>query len=195
MKLYAYRGKMTKRFAEAHHDMQKMHELLCGIVGSSRAETNILFKYDPETLCLLVQSDVPPMPCDDLEPLGTFDLDNWFERITDGQMIHFSITFLPAVRDAATGKKKYYHTDKDKKRWLENRLSRAGLDMKAARLEGQSDARFNHEEGRGGKTHITLCTYDVYGVVTDKDAFRQIWNSGVGTGKSYGGGMMIAKAS
>lgn len=192
--LYAYKVKMTKKGAEISFDAQKMHELLTSLAGKSRAEANLLYSYDVDRQLLLVQTETPLAECDDLALLKSGNIGSWLDSLENGQTIRFRVNFIPRVHCGNQDKYYYKTTQDDCTAWLQKKLEANGFNLIAAREIEEKKSTVRHKEKKGGTASLTIRTYDVTGVVQNAEAFKSLWRNGLGCGKTYGSGLMLAIA-
>lgn len=173
-------------------DAQKMHQFLCKLIQSDRASANLLYKLDKEHGYLFVQSDIKPEDSHYLKLLYTLDVDEILARKANQQEIHFRLTTDTHKKKTTDGvTKKVYVPSDEVIPWLRVKLARYGVDAyKVQEIQKQNTA-FTHEKGNGGYANITTHDFDIFGVITDIEAFKKAWHTGMGEHKAYGNGLFL----
>lgn len=191
MVLYIFKIKPTPTTAPLVRDAQKMHAALCEMAGHTRADGNILWRYDDDYGYLQVQSDYPLSVRDGFELVGTLDLNKQKEKFQDGSQIHFQLT---TNFHKKRGGKQVYITDLvEAEQKIRAQLERNGLNATNVRFVQKHNVCFTHSIKSGGPASITVWDLDVYGTIIDAAMFWEAWRHGIGQHRAYGNGLFILK--
>lgn len=190
--LYIYKVAITPFTAKCVDDAQKLHELLCALVGTDRKSASLLYKLDPKNGYLFLQSDVEPKKSDDIQLLYTLDIDKLLSQKKSGDQIHFRLTTDTHMKKTVDGiTKKVYVPSENVIRWLVEKLRRYGVDAYLVTETQKQTITFSHDKSKGGRATITIYDFDIRGTITDADAFRAAWHKGMGEHKAYGNGLFL----
>lgn len=171
---------------EAHHAVMRLFARnLAGPVGRRRATNDILFRYDhlDGVPTILVQSSTAP----ELLPTNArcmwLAADAW--ALPDDTTVEFRVAVNPVRR---------FHNctrvvaDDEFPNWLAERLDGALTDVTVL----NTVTRVTHASH--GQQKLTVKTIDAVGRVANADRFAALRHHGVGRSKSYGAGLLTARA-
>lgn len=158
-----------------------------------RQEWNILFRQEPDSPILLVQSAIEPdwskLPNGYLQQENTKPVTYSTEQFKPGKVLQFRLRANPSKRDKATRKTVGFFKQQDQLEWLQRQSDRNGF-----RLHGTDVIPSANVFGKKptGKSPIRITTVLFQGIleVTDSSAFIQTLCQGLGRGKSYGCGLL-----
>jgi CRISPR system Cascade subunit CasE len=192
--------------AKAQHDLSDAHALHQRIMQAfpdeqrekPRNDWNILFRQEPDSEVILIQSD--------LEPTWNYLSDGYLrdqpiskavnldiEKFSLGQQFQFRLRANPSKRDHKTKKTIGFYKQVDQLSWLERQAERNGFNLHgvdvipAPNLFGKKGL---------GKSPIRITTVLYQGIlkVTEPTQFLQAIQQGIGRGRSYGCGLLsVAK--
>lgn len=188
-KFYTYKLEESSEMAGRCLDAELMHKWLCRLTGASRQESGLLYMLDTEDMLLHVQSRVP-LQAPELQEIGTLDLDSFFSRLHDGDRVSFLLTTLPHKKK--NGRASYIVGFPEEKAWVKKRLAEHGFDAGSVVPVEKKEVYFCHsKKEKGGQGRVTLRSYIISGQVSDREAFAEVWRTGLGGHKAYGSGLFI----
>lgn len=158
-----------------------------------RQEWHILFRQEPDSNIVLVQSAIEPdwtqLPEGYLQQHITKPVHYVAEQFQSGRVLRFRLRANPSKRDKATRKTVGLFKQVDQLAWLERRSQRCGF-----RLHSTNVIPSPNLFGQKGKGNAPICiTTALYqGIlqVTDAISFTETLCQGLGRGKSYGCGLL-----
>jgi len=208
----AYRSALTLSPAHyaTYNDLHRLHQLVLNGYGSMTSKPingRVLFATarDNPTRTrttgrlvtgmphrILTQSPTPPnwKPLIEAKILTKADTDHIEQTWTTGARAQIRLIACPLVRDRESGKHLPIGTDAGAGEWLRAKLKTAGLEVAPDEVSVSPSER---AEGQEGTIKITSRTFTAYGTVTDPAAFTEALTSGVGKGRAYGYGLLLAR--
>ena len=190
--LYIFKVNRTPFIAKCVIDAQKMHKYLCSLVHTDRKSVNLLYKLDILHDLLYLQSDIRPDESPYLKLLYTEDMDAVLAKMHNEYEIHILVTTDTHMKKTVNGAtKRVYVPSLKRPEWISEKLKRNGIESYIIKESAKRDVRFVHKSDRGGKASITIFDFDVYGKITDIDALRRAWHTGMGLHKAYGNGLFL----
>lgn len=188
MYLMAYRPAYTETACKALFDAEKMHKLLTSMTGKTREESNLLYRIEKDRNGLpiiFVQNDFPLASTEDMklvkEPLN-------LERLIDSRNeITMSLVAAPLIH--SNNCRKLISDSDSRIKWVSDRMS--GIEIGSIRETGKRHVDILGHTDKGGKASLDLYEFKVIGHIVDKEAFKKLWQKGIGMEKCYGSGLML----
>ena len=81
----------------------------------------------------------------------------------------------------------------ERQEWLERKAAQNGFSIIQAQEQEQLHVSGKHKADKGGVMYHAAYHYQGILQITDVDSFRQALEKGIGSGKTYGFGMMMVK--
>jgi CRISPR system Cascade subunit CasE len=167
----------------------------------ARADWHVLFRHEPDSAVLLVQSvsDVSPnwqqLPSEYLTNFELKSIDTVLEQLQSGRILQFRLKANPSKRSKETGKTFALTSKEDRLLWLDRQALRSGFEVLEVDLIPVPDIY-----GRKPKSSASIKIISVLfqGVlrITDIDLFQTALQHGIGRGRTYGCGLLsVAKLS
>jgi CRISPR system Cascade subunit CasE len=194
---------------KVQQDLSNAHALHQSIMHSfpdeqrekARADWQILFRHEPDSAVVLVQStaeaqpDWERLPPDYLTDCDCKPLDAMLENLQVNQVLQFRLQANPSKRSKETGKTIALTRKEDRLLWLERQAARSGFEILEIDTVPVPDIY-----GRKPKVSAPIKIISVLfqGVlrITEIELFRQALQQGIGRGRAYGCGLLsIAKLS
>lgn len=172
-----------------------MHKTLGRLTASARRDGGVLWRYEPVTGSVLVQSSARP----DLSRLadgygtmdGPHDMTAHLDRLAVGQTVAFRLVANPVVRrrDGRHGPRcrEPVTGAAQQKRWLSRQLHAAGLDTAEEAVRAVTAVE---PHPRGGKARLHVVEFDGVAEICDAGRLRSGVAAGVGPSKSWGCGLL-----
>jgi CRISPR system Cascade subunit CasE len=181
-------------------DPYQMHRTISRAFGDMEwVEARCLFRTeearDQEAISVLVQSRLAP-DWERLVPAANY----WVQpptskalelNIPQGKRLSFRLRANPTV--CQNGKRNPLRGDTEQLKWLQNKSERSGFQICQARVTCMDILRFQ----TAAKHPVTLQSvlFDGMLIVTEADIFLQTIESGLGSGKGFGCGLLsVARA-
>jgi len=178
-------------------DPYQMHRTICKAFGVDKEawkEARVLFRVDESNegrmLRALVQSAIKPdwsritapddyllteIQCKDVAPV-----------FKAGQRLAFRLRANPTVK--REGKREGIYGEMERLEWLNRKGEANGFFVQQARVI--SDGKQKGLTTRGCETVFSAAVFEGVLVVTDPDAFRAAFESGIGSAKGFGFGLL-----
>lgn len=167
----------------------------------ARADWHILFRHEPDSEIVLVQSMVEIAPNWEQLPseyLANYELkpiDALLDKLQVGNVLQFRLKANPSKRSKETGKTLALTQKEERLLWLERQALRSGFEVLQVDTIPVPDIY-----GRKAKASAPIKIISVLfqGVlrITDIALFRQTLQQGIGRGRAYGCGLLsVAKLS
>jgi CRISPR-associated protein Cas6/Cse3/CasE subtype I-E len=119
------------------------------------------------------------------------------ESMEIGQLWSFDLIAAPTKKVALEGKKnsqrRILRLPQERQEWLERKAAQNGFSIIQAQEQEQLHVSGKHKADKGGVMYHDAYHYQGILQITDADAFRKALETGIGSGKSYGFGMMMVK--
>lgn len=185
---------------KALQNMQILHQVLCGIFGTSRKDSDILFSINEEEAetALYVTSSTA-MDRKKLPPWMTITLERDYNgilcQIENGHRFGFRLETVPSkkVREngAKNSRRKALRTSDEREAWLNRKAAQNGFGVLDFVERQGNELTANHSQNNGGT--ITINSYSYIGAlqVTDAEKFKKAVTKGIGPEKAYGLGMLL----
>ena len=114
-----------------------------------------------------------------------------------GQLWSFDLIAAPTKKVGAEGKKnsqrRILRTPGERQEWLERQAEQNGFAILQAQELEQLHICGRHKADKGGVMYHDAYHYQGILQITDGEAFRRAMQTGIGSGKAYGFGMMMVK--
>jgi CRISPR system Cascade subunit CasE len=175
-------------------DPYQMHRTLAKAFGAQQREARCLFRVEDRTTntpYVLVQSRLEPDWASLTVPAGYLagapQVKCFEPYLSKGTLLAFRLLARPTKREGTTGKRLGLKADEEKKAWLAGKGAKAGIRVLSCRL-----TEWSWVDSKGGDKSKPLGATLFEGVlaVDDSDAFRDSVETGIGTGKSVGFGLL-----
>lgn len=180
-------------------DCQKMHQFVTSLFGTSRRESQILYRTNivRNMVYIYIYSRNPAISAGNYK-IQQRDISDWLERLKEGQMLSFDLIASPC--------KKVYQEERNKNSqrqilrnpaerlaWLEQKAEQSGFRILEVVEQGQTNVNGKHKDDDGGKMYHAGYHYQGALCITDDIAFRKALQAGIGPGKAYGFGLMMVQ--
>ncbi len=182
--------KLHQKIMHAFPDEADQH----GDNWSPRQEWNILFRQEPDSSVILVQSDIEPnwtvLPDNYLSDnaIGTKPFNPTMEMLEKRGSFQFRLKANPSKRDKETGKTVGFFKQQDQLDWLKRQGDRCGFKPHGVTVIPSPNV-FGKKTG-AKPIQIKTVLYQGILQVTDSTAFLSALQQGIGRGKSYGCGLL-----
>jgi CRISPR system Cascade subunit CasE len=206
--MYISKLELNDRNRLVHNDLHNIHRLHQRIMQAfpdeerqkARSDWDVLFRIEPDSNVVLVQSGNDVLPNWDLLPidylmntkdrLRSFDLRP--EYFQSGQLFHFRLKANPSRRDNVSRKTVGLHTRPEQVSWLARQATNHGFQIETVDLIPSADIYGKKKEGTG---QIKINTVLFQGVLQPQDPTLLVraLQHGIGRGKSYGCGLLSLK--
>jgi len=161
--------------------------------GQPRQDWRVLFRQEPESDVVLVQSGVEPdwskLPERYLVSYGVKPVSLTVEQLAAGRVFQFRLRGNPSKRDPKTRKTVGFYRRPDQLAWLERQGDRHGFRLLNVDVIPSPNV-FGRKKGGGGPVRLTTALYQGVLEVTDGAEFLGVLEAGLGRGKSYGCGLL-----
>ncbi|OLP18279.1 type I-E CRISPR-associated protein Cas6/Cse3/CasE [Leptolyngbya sp. 'hensonii'] len=204
--MYLSKLVLNERDRTVQYDLSNAHALHQRIMqafpdeqrDSPRADWNVLFRQEPASAIVLVQSGIQPnwthLPTSYLTCSPNFThVDLEASRLESGRIFQFRLKANPSKRDNQTRKLIGMFHQSDQMTWLERQASQHGFQPLG--VDVIPTPNVFGVKGKG-KAPIRMLTVLYQGVlqITDSALFIAALQQGIGRGRSYGCGLLsIAK--
>jgi CRISPR system Cascade subunit CasE len=204
--MYLSRLVLNERHQTVQRDLGNAHALHQRIMQafpdeqreSPRADWNVLFRQEPDSSVVLVQSGIEPtwthLPpkylSDRLDhPLEVKPFEPQASYLQPGQILQFRLKANPSKRDNQTRKLIGLFKEADQLAWLERQASQHGFKLMGVDVVPTANV-FGIKTT--GKAPIRLLTVIYQGTlqVTDSALLINAIQQGIGRGRSYGCGLL-----
>lgn len=201
--MYLSKLVLNERDRKVRSDLGNAHNLHRSIMQAfpdenrenSRAEWNILFRQEPDSEVILVQSDADAEPDWTQLPQGylakhvtkTFDLQA--SQLKPGQIFQFRLKANPSKRDKESGKLIGMFHRPDQEDWLTRKGKQSGFAIET--VDAIPTPNLYGTKAKG-TSPIKIFTVLYQGTlqVSDPTLFVEAIRQGVGRGRSYGCGLL-----
>lgn len=180
-------------------DCQKMHRFVTGLFGTARQASQILYRTNLVQnklsiyLYAQIRAEHVPEYCD----VQQRDITSWLDNMTAGQLWNFDLIASPSKKVGAQGRKnsqrRILREPSERRSWLERKAEQSGFAILCAEELEQIHVSGRHKADNGGVMYHDAYHYRGTLQITDADTFRTALQSGIGSGKAYGFGMMMVK--
>jgi CRISPR system Cascade subunit CasE len=192
---------LNDRDRQVSRHISNVHDLHRGIMQAfpdeqrekARADWNVLFRLEPDSNILLVQSSLEPdwsklpenyLSRKDWKP---FDLD--VNQFPVDRLLQFRLKANPSKRDKATGKTVGLYYQPDQVNWLHRQSERNGFKVESIDTIPTPNLWGKKKESKDSiKVHTVL--FQGILKVQDPSLLVSAIQQGIGKGKSYGCGLL-----
>lgn len=190
---------VQKDLSNAHKlHQQIMHAFPDEQRETSRNDWNILFRQEPDSEVVLVQSalepnwsNLPPQYLSDRVelPLAVKPFALSVEQLMAGRILQFRLRANPSKRDNQTRKTIGLFRAADQLAWLERQAGRCGFHLQGVDVIPSPNV-FGQKGDKSAPIRISTALYQGVLEVTDPEVFLNAVQQGIGRGKSYGCGLL-----
>jgi CRISPR system Cascade subunit CasE len=177
--------KFHQRIMQAFPDEQNLN--------SPREDWHILFRHEPDSDLVLVQSDLEPdwtkLPHGYLRDQQVKPMQLGVDQLAVGRRFQFRLRANPSKRDNKTKKTVGFYHHPDQLAWLERQSGRCGFQMLSADVIPSPNV-FGVKGKGSSPIRITTALFQGVLEVTEPEAFLVVIQQGIGRGKSYGCGLI-----
>jgi CRISPR system Cascade subunit CasE len=184
----------------ALRDAQKMHRLVSGLYGISRADSSVLYRIKTEgsLVSLYLYADLPVekenlLP--GMKPAGERELSEWLSGMSVGQIWGFDLLTMPyrkvAEEAGKNSRRRVLRTHEERMAWLARKAAQNGFAVVEAQENQAEKLNAVHPAEQGGQLRMDVYRYSGVLHITDSDRFRRALRQGIGPGKAYGMGMLL----
>ena len=180
-------------------DCQQMHRFITGFFGTDRQFGQILYRTNliQNKLCIYLYAQFPAEHIPDNCEVQQRDITAWLDSMEEGQIWSFDLIAAPTKKVAFEGKKnsqrRILRQPRERQECLERKAQQNGFAIIQAQEQEQLHVSGKHKADKGGVMYHDAYHYQGILQITDTDAFRKALETGIGSGKSYGFGMMMVK--
>lgn len=188
-----------KKTIELLTDCQKMHRFITGFFGTDRQSGQILYRTNlvQNKLCIYIYAQSPAEHIPDNCEVQQRNVTSWLESMENGQLWSFDLIAAPTKKVASEGKKnsqrRILRQPQERQEWLERKAVQHGFSIIQAQEQEQLHICGRHKADKGGVMYHDAYHYQGILQITDGEAFRRAMQTGIGSGKAYGFGMMMVK--
>ena len=180
-------------------DCQQMHRFITGFFGTDRQSSQILYRTNlvQNKLCIYLYAQSPAEHIPDNCEVQQRNVTSWLESMEIGQLWSFDLIAAPTKKVASEGKRnsqrRILRQPQERQEWLERKAAQNGFSIIQAQEQEQLHVSGKHNADKGGVMYHDAYHYQGILQITDADAFRKALETGIGSGKPYGFGMMMVK--
>lgn len=175
---------LHQRIMQAFPDQQR---------ENPRADWNILFRQEPGSDVILVQSEVEPdwsqLPQGYLTQQAMKPFEPQASQLNRARIIQFRLKANASKRDKQTGKLIGLLSQPDQMAWLERQASQHGFALLNATVVPTPNV-FGVKAKGTAPIRIATVLYQGVLQITDPDLFVEAIQQGIGRGRSYGCGLL-----
>ena len=203
--MYLSKLVLNEHETAVHRDLGNTHKLHQRIMqgfpddqgDNPRQAWNILYRQEPDSLVVLVQSTIAPdwsrLPPDYLLKSDNKEIRWDTTHFATGNLYQFRLKANPSKRDKATGKLIGMFRREDQIAWLERKASQHGFQAMGIDVIPVPNL-FGTKTKGSAPIRIHSVIFQGFLQVTDPVQFIQSIEKGIGRGRSYGCGLLsIAK--
>lgn len=199
--MYLSKLALDERHRDVQRDLSNVHALHQRIMqafpdeqrDNPRADWNVLFRHEPDSNVILVQSAIEPdwskLHQGYLTAHMTKPFDPNTNQLDAGRVVQFRLKANPSKRDQKTGKTVGLYHQPNQLVWLEQRALQNGF--KLLSVDTIPTPNVFGVKGKGSSP-IRIVTVLYQGVlqITDPLLFITAIHQGIGRGRSYGCGLL-----
>lgn len=198
--MYLIKAELDRRDARGLlADCQQMHRFITGFFGTDRQSGQILYRTNLARgkLCIYLYSQTPAERIPDNCCVQQRDVTAWLDAMADGQLWSFDLIAAPTKKIASEGQKnsrrRILRQPEERQAWLERKAEQNGFAILQAQELEQLHVSGRHHEDKGGVMYHDAYHYQGVLRIIDAETFRKAMQTGIGSGKAYGFGMMMVK--
>ncbi len=180
-------------------DCQQMHRFITGFFGTDRQSGQILYRTNliQNKLCIYLYAQSPAEHIPDNCQVQQRDITAWLDSMEEGHLWSFDLIAAPTKKVVCDGKKnsqrRILRQPQERREWLERKAQQNGFAIIQVQEQEQIHVSGRHKTDKGGMMYHDGYHYQGILQITDADAFCHALQNGIGSGKSYGFGMMMVK--
>lgn len=198
--MYLIKAELDRREARGLlADCQQLHRFITGFFGTDRQSGQILYRTNlvQNKLCIYLYAQAPAEHIPENCHVQQRDISDWLNGMETGQLWSFDLIAAPTKKVASEGKKnsrrRILRQPQERREWLERKAEQNGFAIIQAQEQEQHHVSGRHKADKGGVMYHDAYHYQGVLQITDAEAFRKALQSGIGSGKAYGFGMMMVK--
>lgn len=198
--MYLIKAELDRREARGLlADCQQMHRFITGFFGTDRRSSQILYRTNlvQNKLCIYLYAQSPAEHIPGNCKVQQRNVTSWLESMEIGQLWSFDLIAAPTKKVALEGKKnsqrRILRLPQERQEWLERHAEQNGFAILQAQEQEQLHVSGKHKADKGGVMYHDAYHYQGILQITDGEAFRRAMQTGIGSGKAYGFGMMMVK--
>ena len=198
--MYLIKAELDRREARGLlTDCQQMHRFITGFFGTDRRSSQILYRTNlvQNKLCIYLYAQSPAEHIPGNCKVQQRNVTSWLESMEIGQLWSFDLIAAPTKKVALEGKKnsqrRILRLPQERQEWLERHAEQNGFAILQAQELEQLHICGRHKADKGGVMYHDAYHYQGILQITDGEAFRRAMQTGIGSGKAYGFGMMMVK--
>lgn len=198
--MYLIKIEMERREARGLlADCQQMHRFVTGFFGTDRKTNQVLYRTNlvQNKLCIYLYADCAAEHIPDNCYVQQRDITPWLDTMEAGQLWNFDLIASPTKKVASEGKKnsqrRILRQPQERQEWLERKAEQNGFSILQIQEQDQLHVSGRHLSDRGGVMYHDAYHYQGVLRITDSVKFRMVMQTGIGSGKAYGFGMMMVK--
>ena len=204
--MYISKLELNERNLSVRTDLGNIHKLHQRIMQAFpdieqdkvRADWDILFRMEPDSNVVLVQSGDEVKPDWDRLPEGylldrqikPFDLQS--DHFRSGKLFHFRLKANPSKRNKETRKTVGLHSQPDQIAWLERQATARGFQIQMVDVIPTANI-FGKKKGNSASIKIHTAIFQGILEVQDSDLLLTAVKEGIGRAKAYGCGLLSLK--
>lgn len=161
-------------------DRQQLHRMIQKMFGTSRKDSDVLFRLAGNSLYVSSEK----VPNAEAEDGFTLCLERELPPAQEGSVHRFSLVAQP--RKVVNAKKIIIKSEEERLAWLKRKASENGFEICSIREEGREPI-VSRMKG------FDVDAYNYSGVIriTDEEAFERVQRNGIGPMKAYGCGFLM----
>lgn len=199
--MYIAKLELNERNREVHRDLGNAHALHQRIMQAfpdeqreqARAGWNILFRQEPDSSVVLVQSAIAgnwdQLPSAYLITHQSKEFTAEVQQFKAGRILQFRLKANPSKRDNKTKKLIGMLHASDQIAWLERQAAQHGFSVQGVDLMPMPNI-FGIKKGAKAPIRLGAVLYQGILQITESDRFVAALQSGIGRGRSYGCGLL-----
>lgn len=181
-------------------DCQEMHRNVMKLFHCTRNHGNILYRFNQDQFSIYILSGIVPdisHIADGMKLAGTRNIDTMETMLQGTSKFAFDLVACPCkkvpVENQKNSQRKFLQTACERKEWLERKAKQNGFSILNVSEELLLSMHGKHEENNGGSFAFKSVRF--FGVlqVTNPAKFYHAYCNGIGSGKSYGQGMLLLR--
>lgn len=161
--------------------------------ASPREDWHILFRHEPDSEVVLVQSVLEPdwskLPDGYLKHHAVKAVNLGADQLSSARVFQFRLRANPSKRDAKTKKTIGFYHRPDQLAWLERQGDRCGFRLHNTDVIPAPNV-FGIKKQGTAPIRITTALFQGVLEVTDSDSLLSALKTGIGRGRSYGCGLL-----
>lgn len=180
-------------------DCQQMHRFVTGFFGTDRKSNQVLYRTNlvRNKLCIYLYAESPAVHIPDNCTVQQKDITFWLESMERGQFWNFDLVAAPTKKVVFEGKKnsqrRILRQPQERRAWLERKAEHSGFAILQLQEQEQLHVSGRHHGDKGGVMYHDAYHYQGVLQITNAEAFRKALQTGIGSGKAYGFGMMMVQ--